>query len=444
MKIYHLLSIFGLLLAGSSLSAGETVRINLSPDRPVLPAGETQTVLIKVEVEGGELPEADRPPVNLSIIIDQSGSMRGDRIHYARKGAIEAVRRLGSEDIFSLVVFDREVKTLIPAGPLGDVDQVIEVIQGIREGGTTNIHGGMTEGLNQLRKHDSDKYLHRAVLLSDGLANVGPRSDEVFAELGREFAQHGIVVSTIGLGREYHESLLASLAGAAEGNNYFVDNPSVLTKIFEEEIGHLVSTVAQGVHLRIQLPDGVEIRRNLGRPLREEGSHLEIHFHDLGAGLRKHNLLELAVPAGASEDLLDLITAEVTYRPVGQNRMERNQAQRQIRYSGNAEEVEKHVDVEVQAAFVTLLRAHLQEEALEMVRQGKTTDAADMMEREAASIGDMPLAPSATTDFQQSLEEEQKLLRSRGYTREEMLYRQADAYQIRNQQSAGRKGKESE
>ncbi|MCH8473616.1 MAG: VWA domain-containing protein [Opitutales bacterium] len=442
MKTQYLLSCLFALLAGSILSAGETVRIHLSPDRPVVPVGEEQTVLIKVEVEGAELPEADRPPVNLSLVIDKSGSMSGDRIRYARKGALEAVRRLGSEDIFSLVVFDREVKTLIPAGPIEDLSRVEEIISGIRAGGTTNIHGGMTEALAQLQTHDSDRYLHRAVLLSDGLANVGPRSDEAFAELGRQFSQNGIVVSTIGLGQDYNEQLLAALAGAAEGNNYFVDRPEVLAKIFEEEIGHLVSTVAQGVRLRIQLPDGIEIRRHLGRPVEEKDGYLEIHFHDLGAGLRKHNLMEVVVPAGQEGDLQDLLSAEVTYRVVSDGTTGQNRANRQIRYSRDAEEVEKATDEDVQKSFAALWQAELQEQALTLVRSGKNTEAAEVWGTAAAAAPSMGLSADVVLELEEQAAAEEKVLRMRSYTREEMLRRQTDAYQIRNQQSVGRKGKE--
>ncbi len=426
------------LLALPLRAPAETVQLRVESDQPVVEAGKTHTVRVKVEVQGAELPEADRPPVNLSLIIDKSGSMRGDRIEHARQGAIEAVRRLGSQDIFSVVVFDREVETLIPAQRLTNLGLVEEKITGIQAGGTTNIHGGMQAGLTELKKNLDKKYLNRAVLLSDGLANVGPTRPEAFDKLGREFSRSGVIVSTVGLGRDYNERLLTSLAQASEGNNYFVDDSKTLPKIFEDEIGALVSTVATGVTITIELPARVTLRNVLGRAYRQTANRIEIDFHDLGGGASKYSLLELTIPEGDEGQMLDALVARARYRRVADNRDGETSARTQVRYTSRPEEAEAAVNPEVQSAWVELHRAAVQDEVLDLVERGARQEAQDRLRKlgeEAAAAG---IQPGAARQLESYGRRESQILRERGYSRQEVLERRTDAYQSRNQQSVGR------
>ncbi|TVS08046.1 MAG: VWA domain-containing protein [Planctomycetaceae bacterium] len=437
-QIFHGSMILLVLLALPMRAPADTVQLRIESDRPVVEAGKTHTVRVKVEVQGAELPEADRPPVNLSLIIDKSGSMRGDRIEHARQGAIEAVRRLGNQDIFSVVVFDREVKTLIPAQRLTNLGLVEETISGIQAGGTTNIHGGMQAGLTELKKNLDKKYLNRAVLLSDGLANVGPTQPEAFDKLGREFSRSGVIVSTVGLGRDYNERLLTSLAQASEGNNYFVDNPKTLPKIFEDEIGALVSTVATGVTITIELPARVTLRNVLGRAYRQAGNRIEIDFHDLGGGASKYSLLELTIPRGDEGQVLDALVARARYRRVADNRDGETSARTQVRYTNRPEEADAAVNVAVQNAWVELHQAAVQDEVLDLVERGERQQAQERLRKlgdEAAAAG-IQAAPARRLESYG--QRESQILQERSYSRQEVLQRRTDAYQLRNQQSVGR------
>ncbi len=426
------------LLAMPLRAPAETVHLRITSDRPVVEAGKSHTVRVKVEVEGAELPAAERPPVNLSLIIDKSGSMRGDRIEHARQGAIEAVRRLGSQDIFSVVVFDSRVETLIPAQRLTNLGLVEEQITGIQAGGTTNIHGGMQAGLAELKKNLDKKYLNRAVLLSDGLANVGPTRPEAFDQLGREFSRSGVIVSTVGLGRDYNEQLLTSLAQASEGNNYFVDNPKTLPKIFEEEIGALVSTVATGVTITIELPAQVSLGKVLGRTYRQTGNRIEIDFHDLGGGASKYSVLELTIPQGDEGQVLDALVARARYRCVADNRDGETSAGTQVRYTRRAAEAEAAVNLEVQNAWVELHQAAVQDEVLDLVERGDRQQAQERLRKlgeEAAAAGIQAPAAARLESYGQR---ESQILQERSFSRQEVLERRTDAYQMRNQQSVGR------
>ena len=427
-----LLTLLGALLVSA---ATPTVEIHLHPDRPLVTttSGE-QTILVKVEASGLARPVVDRAPVNLSIIIDRSGSMSGERIEQAKAGAIEAVRRLGAGDIFSLVVFDHEVQTLIPAGPLEDREKVENIIRRIQPGGWTNIHAGMEAGLRELAQYAEGNYLHRAVLLSDGHANRGPTTPEAFAELGRQFGHKGIIVSTVGLGLGYNEHLLTSLSSAGEGNHYFVQHARDLPRIFGGEIGQLLATVARGVTIRIEIPEGIEVRRVLGRPYERQGSTMELNFHDLAAEQRKYTILEVAVPEGQEEAVRELLQASARYTAVHDGSAGEVRQNLTIRYTGDEEQARQAVDEQVQRDFITLARAQTQEEVLRRVEMNDREGARQQWQNLSVDVQYMGIAPSAVEELNEAINEEDAILRSRSYRREEVLMRRASSYQMMNQQ----------
>jgi len=432
----QLITILGAVIMPAALFA-DTVQVRLQADRPVVEAGKAQALLVKVEVEGKELPAADRPPVNLSIVIDKSGSMSGDRIVNARKGAIEAIRRLGKDDIFSVVVFDNTVETLIPAQKLTNLDKAEEIIMGIHAGATTNIYGGLEAGLVELEKNFEKDYLNRMVLLSDGLANVGKTQPEDFAALGRTLSGKGVVVTTVGLGASYNEKLMSDLAQAGEGNTYFVADAHTLPEIFEAEIGHLVSTVARGVTITIKLPGNVKVEDVRGRPFRQRGNQLEIDFHDVVAGHSKFSLLELTIPEGKAGDALETLSAHAEYRRAADNQPEKSSGSTSIRYSASTDEVEKATQHDVRDAWATLIQAEIQEEVLDLVATGQRDKAIEVLNHAPAAAKSRGW-DNAADKLAAFGAEEQSILESRDFTPEESRWRRAEAYQQKNQQTTGR------
>ena len=146
----------------------------------------------------------DRPPINVAIVIDKSGSMSGARIEAAKDAAHVALERLGSDDIVSLVSYNHRVQVLAPAARLGTArDEIERAIDRLRVDGTTALYAGTKEGGKQVETFLSDTNVNRVVLISDGLANVGPSKPYQLAKLGQQLASKGISVTTIGLGLNY-------------------------------------------------------------------------------------------------------------------------------------------------------------------------------------------------------------------------------------------------
>jgi len=207
------------LFALAQSSVQKPIGLDARLANPVMKAGSKQQNYLRVALNGCEPKRSDnRNPVNVSFVIDRSGSMAGQRIAQAREAAILALKRLDQNDIASVVIFDNQVDVLAPAQPVSNQDHVIDLVRGITVRGSTAIYDGVMQGAREVRKFKDARRLNRVVLLSDGLANVGPKDPAEFAKLGRDLLAEGISVSTIGLGLDYNEDLMLALARAADGS----------------------------------------------------------------------------------------------------------------------------------------------------------------------------------------------------------------------------------
>ena len=200
-----------------------TVKLTSSSSAVAVAPGESVTVKVLITVVAPDIPRKQtRPPVSVSLVIDNSGSMSGaKKLDYAIQAGKTLVRALNADDLFGLVIYDDQVKELRPLSPLRDKEKVLSLLDGIKPGGYTFLSGGLEAGIKQLRA-DKSENVRRVVLLSDGLANRGVTQGELVAAIGANSLKQGIGVSSVGLGLDYDESLMQLLAQRGGGQYYYV------------------------------------------------------------------------------------------------------------------------------------------------------------------------------------------------------------------------------
>lgn len=271
-KRYLTMTALGALaLASGNAEAGKStgaLQLRTSVDRPLLVTeGDGKKVVIKIEVEGEKIALARRAPLNLAIVLDRSGSMSGAKLEQAKQAASMLIDQLSESDIVSVVLYDTEVDVLVPARRLdGRRSEIQRMINRVQTGGSTALYAGVEKGGDQLREFFSKEKINRVILLSDGIANVGPSSNREIARLGTDLARDGMSVTTIGLGDDYNETLMAALAEASDANYYYVADVETLPDVFAKELGELQSIVARDIEIEIRCPKGVRPLRFLGRP----------------------------------------------------------------------------------------------------------------------------------------------------------------------------------
>jgi len=425
----------------SASDSGESVNLRIDVDRSVLPAGAAERAVVKIALDGMRLPRRHaRPPVNLALVIDRSGSMSGDKIVKAREAALEAVERLGRDDLVSLVVYDNVVETLVPAQRVGDGRQLGEAIRCIEARGGTALHGGVTRGASEVRKNLADRrYINRVILLSDGLANVGPSSPGELGRLGTSLMKEGISVTTIGLGLGFNEDLMTRLAQCSDGNTYFVEHSSDLSRIFAAELGDVMSVIARRVVIEIDFPQGVRPICFVGREGTIRGQRAELTLNQLYGGQEKFALIEVEVAPAEAGVEREIARARVSYDDAVKQRAATLTAVRSVQFSESRGAVVKSADHKVQADYAANVLAVAKDQAVALVDANRRDEAGSLLRQRAAELkksaelyGNSSVRELATAAAPAAAKLEQD-----GLSNAERKTFRAESAQVRGQQALG-------
>ncbi|MBU0498610.1 MAG: VWA domain-containing protein [Gammaproteobacteria bacterium] len=367
----------------------EQVKLNLEAGQRILPAAQVQKSYIKIGLAGFAIPSVqERPPINVALVLDRSGSMSGQKLAQAKEAAILALDYLRRDDSLSVVIYDHRVEVLVRAAPFRDRMAVENAIRNIRAEGRTALYDGVRQGADELRRYLSETRVNRVVLLSDGLANVGPSTPDELGQLGRRLGGEGVSVTTIGLGLGYNEDLMVRLADASDGNHVFAETPAELAEVFRNEFGELTSVVAGDVIISIQCRNGVRPLRALGREAEIEGNLVKARLNQLYAKQEKYLLLEVETPAGQDGTELDLADVEVTYSNLVSKENDRIKAGVRIAYSSAPEKVEQSVNKAVMVSAAEQIGANMDEKALQLKDRGDAKGAGDVLRQKAEYLED--------------------------------------------------------
>lgn len=360
--------------------ASDAVAVSVAPERRVLASETPESVMVKVGLSGASLPSENRPPVNLALVLDRSGSMQGDRIVRAREAAIAAVERLDERDFVSVVLFDDRIDVLAGAQTASKANKsaIIEKLRMVQARGATAIFGGVSTAATELRKNLERKLVNRIILLSDGEANVGPSSPQELGLLGASLVKEGISVSTMGVGLGYNENLMAELARRSDGNTYFIENSDDMPRIFGAELGDVLSVAARDVKLTIRFRDASPVEL-VGRDGRIEDGVVTVDFNQIYARQEKFVLVRTEFPIGKDGETRAFASAEATWTLPGTGKRGSATATGSIFFSADSAKVKASVDSTVLVQSVKTQNAVRQERALELNRAGRYEDASSLM-----------------------------------------------------------------
>ena len=361
-------------------------------------------VIIEVELEAQRSERAGRTPLNVSLVLDRSGSMEGAKLLKAKQAACTAVDHLADDDYFSLVVYSDRAEVLLKPQEVGSRahrERLKETIENIRCHGSTALYAGVTTGAEQVRAKKNLERVNRVLLLSDGLANVGPQRTPQLAELGRELRRDGISVTTIGLGEDFNEDLMTGLAVASQANYYYVQDVEKLPGIFAEELGQACRRVAREVRLHIEVPGGVELKEILGHPeIPCSKGVAEITLPEVFGAERRLFHLRCTADAGTAERQ-SMAKLALDYADETNQQRQQAVAEVQVAWTDDAQQAVASVD-DSTAQRVGVLRNRLaKEEAVALADQGKGQEAAEVLNAQVLRNVAAPAAqqiPSVTTE----------------------------------------------
>lgn len=383
------LGLAALLPATSNATPAPTPALELNAElgQSVLPVGKAGKVYLRLSLKGVPIANRDkRPPVNVALVLDRSGSMKGERIASAKAAARIALERLSADDIVALVAYNQEVDVLQPATRLGGDHALGQKIDRLTADGRTALHAGVVAGAAEVKRQLDEQRVNRVILLSDGLANVGPSAPRELAELGRKLGSDGISVTTIGLGLDYNEDLMSRLAAASDGNHAFVEDPEDLAGIFASEFGDALSTAAKDVEIIIECRIGFKPVRVLGREATIEGNRIRLKLNQLQGGNERYFVVEMDAPEVRTPGDAEVAHVSVEYLDLGLGTRAQASAKASGRYSDSAKEAETSINKAVMTQVATQIATETSEKAVELRDKGDITGARKMLEGNASYL----------------------------------------------------------
>lgn len=312
------------------------------------PNAAVRLAYLLIEIQPGETDAVPTPlPVNIGIVVDKSDSMcipiltpeqfkelerlglasetivdgvavwrfenvpssyklKAPRsIDFVKQALHTALERLAAHDQFALVAFAREAQVLIARQPGANKRALLTAIDSLDElqlGNETYMAAGLNLAYQEVQQGLSREMINRIVVLTDGFTLDASQCQY----LAQQAAQQGISISTMGLGVEFNEELLISIADTSGGNAYFIHDPADVPKAFAQELSGVQNVLLRDLTLKMRMMQGVELRRvhrvqpiisDLGAlPLNADRS-LDLALGDVGRGGAVALLLEVLVPA---------------------------------------------------------------------------------------------------------------------------------------------------
>lgn len=237
-------------------------------------------------------------PLNIALVIDCSGSMAQDkRLETVKRAALDILDRLTPQDRFALVTYSAEATVRIPAGSVEDLDRARAIIRSLQPDSTTNLDAGLQAGYSEVRKYaQKGKSLNRVFLLSDGLANRGTTDARTLQGAASEEASGGISLSTFGVGLDFNEVLMTSLAECGHGRYYFLEQAENVAGTLAGEFQAAREVVARNVRLTLELDPAVIVEEIFANTFQKEKNRVSIQAGDMSAGESRRVLLRLKAP----------------------------------------------------------------------------------------------------------------------------------------------------
>lgn len=254
----------------------------------------------------------NRMPINLSVVLDRSGSMNGKPIHYCKEATKFIINQLQEKDLLSVVVFDDKVNTVLPPQEVRYKDLLKAKVDQIQPGGMTNLSGGLIQGCQHLLSQNTDQYVNRLILLSDGQANRGITNSDQLMKVVDDYQSAGAVISAMGVSEHFNEEVMEGLSEHGKGNYYFISEVEQIPEVFAQELEGLLSVVAQNVSFTIHPKAGVQVRKVYGYAAQDKDNSVSISLGDFYTNETKSILVEFSYST-MFEGLQDLFDIEWSF-----------------------------------------------------------------------------------------------------------------------------------
>jgi Ca-activated chloride channel family protein len=351
-----------------------------------VPAEQPGEVIARVRIGTNPVARGKRPAINLALVIDTSGSMEGDAIDHARTAALAIVDELERGDQLSVVVFHSVTEVLLPSTKLtsSNRDEVKASIARMKAHGTTDMAGGLTNAIQQAYAGRRDDGVNRIVLLSDGI----PNDETQILQLAQNARNSGLAITALGLGLDYNETLLASVAQTSGGKFHYIDDSRKVAKVFRNEVLRLERVVARNATVTFVPGPGVTIDEVVGQQAQPLGVNrsMLVHLGDISEGDARELVLRLQATGGRPGATVELMDAVLRFQDTvaDAGALERR-VYLSVRSADDPQMIESAHNVDVERSLERARAAAAMVQAIAMARAGQIEQGQKLLEQAEAA-----------------------------------------------------------
>jgi len=379
--------------------SGQRVRMKAKPLSPYVYRGGDGYAYFDVLVEACPVPgRARRQPLDIALVVDTSGSMGGQKIAQARAAAHYLLSVLTASDRLSLVTYNTRVFIQFPLTAVTPANRswMARRVARIYPSGMTNLGGGLSVGTQQLTRAPERNSVSRVILISDGLANVGVTHPTSLSSMAASARQRRASVTTMGVGQQFNELLLQSLAEYGGGRYHYISRAQDLVSIFRREIQGVQRIAATGINLQVEACPGCRVVSVPGYAVHRQGANVRIAVSDLAGGETMKALVKVKLPTGATGATgaatgaatdTRQIRLKLSYAAVGAKRRTQHSAARvAFRMTSNAAQVRRTTDVRVAGRVARVQANRLTHKAMTAYQFGNTVVAGNLLRKAAGRL----------------------------------------------------------
>lgn len=271
-----------------------------------------QHKLVHIGLKGKEIPKENLPASNLVFLIDVSGSMSDHNKLPLLKSAFRLlVGELRPQDKVSIVVYAGAAGTVLPPTSGSEKEKILQALDRLNAGGSTAGSAGITLAYALAEENFIKEGNNRVILATDGDFNIGTSSTGDLQRLIEEKRDKNIYLTALGFGMgNYKDDKLETLADQGNGNYAYIDGLSEAKKVFVNEFGGTMFTIANDVKLQVEFnPATVQAYRLIGYENRmleaEDFNNDKKDAGDMGSGHTVTALYEV-IPVGVKSKFYDV------------------------------------------------------------------------------------------------------------------------------------------
>jgi uncharacterized protein YegL len=241
-------------------------------------AGGTSDAVLQLGLNSGKTLADVTEKVSLTVVIDRSGSMQGNKISDVRAGLHELVQRLPQDTLVSLVSFSSGVTTDVQPLVASDAQKgtLDKAIDALKADGGTNLYGGLAKGIEHCKNASKDYPFRHVLLLSDGVPTEGNTDKGQIEALASAAAAAGCTVSSVGVGFDFDLPLMTHIAQKGNGTAWFVQDSAHAKEVFVQDLETMLLPVATNLTLSIKLAAGWKVAEIYGFDWIEKNGEVQV------------------------------------------------------------------------------------------------------------------------------------------------------------------------